>query len=300
VGTGRTRGTKVRRTTGLLLASLGLLASGPIGYAVTASPAGATASVAANTGSTTGSQWGQLQDAALAATANYRGDGPLHATEPPTPVSSSTITGTTITLQQRTLVTADSSGTVVLQLSLLGGQQLVVDEVAATAAFAGAALVLRPGSDAIAGAYPIPGGGVTRTTSAKRRRHTSEPITVDTLHLPTTESGARLDATGGCGPAPQLPRVITSTFGPLVQGLGIIECVQSETLSIIVGLYRGFFTHVGATSGTSGYSSYLGHDAYAPCSYISGTHDFRTSQLWSVNGNYQGGSTSGESALHCT
>jgi hypothetical protein len=297
---GEDEGGQVRRTAGLLFAGLGLLAFGSIEYAATALPAAATVDVGTNTGSATGSHWSQLQGEALAAAAEYRGDSALYATTPPTPIVSSTITGTAITVQQRTIVTADSSGTIVLQLSFLGGQQLVVDELGVTSGLQGAALVLQPGSDAIAGAYPFAGGVVTRTTSAKRHLPTSEPITVDALQGSIPNSPPKLDATGGCGPAPQLPKVITSAFGPLIDGLGIIECTRSETLAIIVGLYRGFFTHVGATSGTTGYSSYLGQNAYAPCSYISGTHDFRTSEIWSVNGVNQGGATSGESGLHCT
>lgn len=266
-----------------------MLAAGTVGVAVAVLPAGGATSVVVG-----GSSWSQLQSDALTAAANYLGVGSLDATAPLTPVATSTIPGITVTVQQRTLVAADSSSTIVLGLSYLGDEQLVVDVMDATAGFQGATLVLRPGSDSVTGTYALP-GATSATSSVRHGRRPHGGIALDSF------TGAHSTLVGtGCTALPQHPTAITSTFGPLIKGVGVISCVLTESLAIIVGLYRGVFTHVGTTSGTTISSSYVTQGAYAQCIHISGTHNFRTSQLWSVNGNFQGGATSSEAALHCT
>ena len=87
-------------------------------------------------------------------------------------------------------------------------------------------------------------------------------------------------------------------YGYLIQGAGVIECYNSETLSIIASLYEGS-THVGTSAGGSGSGTIYSINAYAYCNRISGTNGFHTAQIWSVNGNLQGGATSGTSYLNC-
>jgi hypothetical protein len=92
--------------------------------------------------------------------------------------------------------------------------------------------------------------------------------------------------------------VISSIYGPLIQGTGIIDCTSSpETLSQIIGLYMGS-TQL-SNAGAAGYGDYLVVNAYSPC-YSSSAHSFQTAELWSVNGTLQGGSDSGWSSLNCT
>lgn len=288
----------MRRAAGLFLAGTGWLVFASAGYLAMSPPA--DASVAVTSGTVAGTPyWSVLEAEALTATAEYVGDS-IHATGPLTPVISSAIPTDSLTIQQRTLVAADSSTTYVLQLSLLNNEQLLIDELDPSASWTGAVLVLRPGTAAIASAYPVSAGSVTGISSRRRQAGASAPVVLDTLSHSSPNAPARLDTIGGCGAAPQLPKVVTTIFGRLIKGLGIIQCTTTETLAIIVGLYRGFFTHVGTTMGGTAVSSYLGVNAYAVCNHISGTHTFRTSQLWSVNGSSQGGASSGEAALHCT
>ena len=112
------------------------------------------------------------------------------------------------------------------------------------------------------------------------------------------QPNARLVTIGGCFPNPQPPGVIGSTFGPLVDGEGIITCGTSESLAEIVALYRGS-THVGTTATGSGGGTFLGINSYYGCSVISGTHAFQTDELWAVNGTVRGGAASHTSNLHC-
>lgn len=293
------RGKSVRRAAGLFLAGAGWFVLAAAGFPATSPSAGASVAVAAATTGGT-SNWSVLEAEALTAASQYLGDS-LYATGALTPVITSTIPADSVTVEQRTLVTADSSTTYVLQISHLNNEQLVVDALDPSTSWAGAVLVLRPDTADIASAYPVSAASVTGASSRRLHAGTSAPVVVDALRHSSLRAPPRLDTIGGCGAAPQLPTVITSIFGRLIQGLGLIQCATPETLAIIVGLYRGLFTHVGTTmGGTVVGSPYLGVNAYAVCHHISGTHTFRTSQLWSVNGSYQGGASSGEAKLHCT
>jgi hypothetical protein len=263
-------------------------------------PAGASTAPAAGS-----ADWSVLQQDALQATAAYRGDGALHATGTAgTVVDSSVATPSgSVSVAQRTLVATDNSGSVVLQLVLLGGAQELVTEASPTAGYQGATLVLAPGSSSVAASYPQPGVASPAATTAwhpRARRTVTTDAVVRSLQEPSRPGSAHLDVTGGCYPAPQNPIVVTTVFGPLVQGEGAIVCYATETLSLIVSIYRGFLTRVGNTSGGTSYANYFAYSTYDACSHISGTHDFRTAEIWGVNGVDEGGSTSDESALHCT
>lgn len=282
----------------LVAAFVVLTTIGAAGVAAAASAPAATSAPASTSTST--ATWSSLEQAALQATAGYRDTGPLTVVGTPSAAISSTVATPSgeLSVAQRSLVATNATGTVDMVLALLGGSQLVVNEVGQTSSEPGAALVLRPGTSQIAGAYPLTKTS-TATTTAAGPAHTIR--TVDALahdgalrHRP-----AHLDTTGGCYPAPSYPVVVTTGFGPLIDGLGGVRCLQYETMGLIVSVY-----HLGTREGTpnsgSGGGYYLGVNAYAFCYHITGWHAFRTTQLWSVNGVLQGGATSSYNTLHCT
>ncbi len=251
--------------------------------------------------------WPTLDQTGLAAASTYRGDGALTAVGSPSPVSDSTVTTASgvISVAQRTVVADDTSGTVLVNLTLLGGRQLVVTELSPGADFAGATLVLEPGTSTVAGTYPRPGNdGTATTTGAVRHGSTAVPASTATLREVSSPGHRsrhgidRLVTIGGCVPDPAPPDVIGSTFGPLVQGEGVIDCLVTETLAEIVADYRGN-THVGNTATGSDRGNWLGVDAYYGCSVISGTNGFETDELWAVNGTVEGGAQSSPANLHC-
>ena len=256
--------------------------------------------------SPTVASWSTLGQTGLAAASAYRGDGALAAVGSPSPVSNSTVSTASgvISVAQRTIVATDTSGTVLLNLTLLGGRQLVVTELSPGAGYAGATLVLQPGSSVIAGTYPKPGTAATAVGNTDTAHHggavrvsaaTLRQVLSSTHH--SRRSVDRLASAGGCEPYPQPPGVIGSTFGPLVQGEGIVECITTETLSLIVANHRGG-TQVGNTASGSDSGTWLGVNAYYGCTVIGGTNGFQTAQLWGDDGTI-GGATSGTSSLHC-
>lgn len=253
--------------------------------------------------------WSTLDQTGLAAASAYRGDGALAVVGSPSPVSDSTVTTASgvVSVAQRTVVADDTSGTVLVNLTLLGGRQLVVTERSPAADFAGATLVLEPSTSTVAGIYPQPaiaGAAANTTTGAARHGSTAVPVSTATLRQVSSAAHRsrhgvdRLVTIGGCGPYPAPPGVIGSTFGPLVQGEGVISCGTTETLAQVVSDYRGN-THVGNSATGSDRGTWLGITAYDGCSVISGTNGFHTAELWSVNGVVQGGATSGTASLHC-
>jgi hypothetical protein len=134
-------------------------------------------------------------------------------------------------------------------------------------------------------------------------RHGDTGATTDALVRRLGQHGhrAHLAVTGGCYVTVQPPEVVTTTFGPLVGSDAVIHCLNPETLSIIVSIYRGLDTRVGTAEGTStGPALTLSVSAYSFCTHITETHDFRTSVIWDVNDADEGGATSNEVALHCT
>jgi|HubBroStandDraft_6_1064221.scaffolds.fasta_scaffold152026_2 hypothetical protein len=276
----------------------------PVAGAVSAVPV-MTPSASASSAAT--ANWSTLEQTGLGAASAYRGDGALTAVGSASPVSDSTVTTASgvISVAQRTVVADDTSGTVLLNLTLLGGRQLVVTELSPGAGFAGATLVLKPGTSTVAGTYPRPGNdGTATTTGAARGGSIAAETSTATLRevlSPTHRSRHSVDrlvTIGGCAPYPAAPGVIGSTFGPLVQGEGVIECGTTETLSQVVSDYRGG-THVGTTATGSDRSTVLDVNAYYGCTVIGGTNGFHTAELWSVHGTLQGGATSGTANLHC-
>lgn len=265
-------------TTGAVLATPAAGASGPAAQAGTSSPTPGSGSDIFGAGSS----WSTLEAVALRAVSNYRGDGPLTADVPPSPVLVSSVStpSQVVGISQRTVVADDGSGTVVVQMSLLGNEQLVVDEMAPSSGFRGDALVLAPGSGAVESSVALPGASITGALSGS----TSPPG-------PATVPG--------CYGDPQSPTVIGSIFGPLVQGEGVVVCLSAEPLGVIVSIYQGG-SQVGGTAGGTGTGNYLAVDAYSPCTVIAGTSTFQTAELYSVYGALQGGGVSAFSSLHCS
>ncbi|HVX22483.1 MAG TPA: hypothetical protein VHB02_14115 [Acidimicrobiales bacterium] len=258
-------------------------------------------------GASTAQSWSTLRQSAMTAVGAYRGNGALAITEAPSPVSTSTVTTAdgVISVAQQSFVATDAAGTVDVNVTLLGGRQLVVHEVDPTADYRGEALVLRPGTASVSGSYALPGTGRAATTQATTaglvrttggHRHGGVPASGAVSH--GHGMNARLVTIGGCGANPSAPVVIGSTFGPLIDGEGVISCFLNESLAEIVSDYEGS-THVGNTNSGTGSGTWLGVNSYAACTIIGGTNSFHTAELWSVNGIFQGGATSSSSALHC-
>jgi hypothetical protein len=295
-------GKEMKRYTGPLLATL--LPIVGVGALVVAPPAASAAASAATSTSSATPNWSSLEQSALGVTAGARGDGTLDVAGLPSPVAQSTITTPSgpVSLAQQTVVATDRSGVVVLALDLLGGRQLVVNEMSPANGDQGETLVLAPGTSTVTGTYQLPGASqATAETAAVRtsshRRGTGIVASDGVLHR-GGHHVATLVTAGGCYPVPESPGVIGSIYGPLVQGTGVIDCTSSaETLAEIVGLYRSSTEMSNATG--SDYGSYLGINAYTPC-YSSSAHSFQTDELWAVNGSVQGGAASGWSSLDCT
>lgn len=280
----------------IFVAGLALVAASPLVL-----PAVSGAAVA-GTAQDPGTGWGVWESEALAAVAGYRGGGPLTAGEPEPGVSSTVATPSgPLAVAQRWLVASDAAGKVLIQTSVLGQTQVVVTELSLTASGQpGATLVLQSGSSAVAGTYPHTATG---STAAQQRSGRHDATDADVHRLgPGGHLRPVLTVTGGCRPKPQTPFVFSSSFGPLVDGEGLIKCTTAETLSLIVSIYRGLLTHVGTTAAGSSGSAATSYslNSYYFCTAIPGTHDFRTSEIWGVNGTDEGGATSSEAALHCT
>jgi hypothetical protein len=273
----------------------------PIAGALSALP---VVTPSASASPTTQTSWSTLDQTGLAAASTYRAEGALTVVGSPSPVSDSTVTTASgvVSVAQRTVVAEDTSGTVLVNLTLLGGRQLVVTERSPGAGLAGATLVLEPGSSTVAGTYPQP--AIAGTATSATGHGSTVPISTATWRRVSQAAHRsrpgvdRLVTIGGCDPYPAPPSVIGSTFGPLVEGEGVTSCLTTETLALVVADYRGG-THVGNTATGSGRGTWLGITAYDGCSVISGTNGFHTAQLWSVNGIVQGGATSGTASLHC-
>ena len=254
---------------------------------------GAAGTAGAGTPSVT---WPSLEHTALVVAAAQRGDGSLVPNGAATAVVRSSVTTAEgpVGVAQRTVVAVDGSGPVVVQLSLLGGSQLVVDEQSPTDVSGGAVLVLRPGSDHVVGTYPI--DRPTAATPVDVSGRVVEAVETAPLHPPHPRR--RLVTAGGCYGSPQTPLVIGSTFGPLVQGEGIVSCSLSESLSVIAALYSGS-SQLGTAAGGSATGYYLAVDVYYGCSLTTGTRSFHTAELWAVDNVLEGGATSGSANLHC-
>ncbi|HEY5245322.1 MAG TPA: hypothetical protein VIJ60_06605 [Acidimicrobiales bacterium] len=290
----------MKRYTGPLLAAL--LPIVGVG-ALAVAPASASAATSTSTSSAT-PNWSSLEQTALDVTASARGDGTLDVAGLPSPVAQSTITTASgpVSLAQQTVVATDRSGVVVLDVALLGGRQLVVNEMSPGNGDQGETLVLAPGTSTVTGTYRLAGASqATAQTAALRtasHRHGTGIVASDGVLHRGGHHVATLATAGGCFPAPQEPGVISSIYGPLIQGTGVIDCTSSaETLSMVIGLYMGS-TQL-SNAGAASYGSYLAVNSYSPC-YSSSGHWFQTAQLWSVNGTLQSGADSGWSALSCT
>jgi len=289
----------MKRYTGPLLAALlpivgvGALAVAP-----------AAASAASTSTSSAAPNWSSLEQTALGVTAGARGDGTLDVVGVPSSVAQSTITTASgpVSLAQQTVVATDQSGVVVLDLALLGGRQLVVSEMSPAANDQGETLVLAPGTSTVTGTYRLAGASQATAQTAVLRtashRHGTGIVASDGVLHRGGHVVATLATAGGCFPAPQEPGVISSVYGPLIQGTGVIDCTSSpETLAQIIGLYMGS-TQLNNAGGAT-YGSYLAINTYSPC-YSSSAHSFQTAELWSINGALQTGANSGWSSLNCT
>lgn len=227
--------------------------------------------------------WQTWQHQALAAVGSYRDHGQVSMTSLPSPVSTSSIETSSgpVQVTQQSFTAQDSAGSVGVNVTVLGSQQVVVTSFSPGSSSGPQILVLTPGTSKVANAYTANAAGQTAQTSGARKGRTK----------------VQLVTIGGCSAAAYAPSVIGSIFGPLVDGEGTISCSISETLAAIVSLYVGT-THVGTTAGGTDVGTFLGVNSYDPC-VSGGPATFHTAELWSVNGTLQGGGTSGGSYLGC-
>ncbi|HVX20948.1 MAG TPA: hypothetical protein VHB02_06355 [Acidimicrobiales bacterium] len=274
--------------------------------AVTVAPALASATTATPPNAITSGTptWQQLQATALQVAADAQGVQTLNlAGLPSVPVQSTVTTPSgPVSLSQQTVVSTGRSGTVVVNLSLLGGKQEIVSEMNVNQNYAGETLVLAPGTSRVTGTYHLPGAShATASTSALHRgTHGHHVVTTasDGVYKTSTDSKIDLAAAYNCWANPQPPGVIGSIYGPLIQATGVIDCLSgSATLAMIVGLYQNNGAQKGSGSG-SGWGGYLGINAYAPC-YQTSWNWFQTAQIWAVNGALQPGASSSWSYLGC-
>jgi|GEM_PF-2149461 len=249
--------------------------------------------------------WEALEQSALQAAANAQGEPTLNVAGLPSVPVRTTVTTPSgpVSLSQETVVSTGRSGTVVVNVAVLGGRQEIVSEMNADQNFAGETLVMAPGSSSqVTATYGLPGAShATAATSALHRhgRHAAVVAASDGVFHASAKADVNLAAAYGCWAYPQAPGVIGSVYGPLIQSEGVISCTSGvATLAIIVGLYQNNGAEKGSASG-SGWGGYLGINAYAPC-YQTSWNYFQTAELWSVNGAFQGGSDSGWSYLGCT
>lgn len=227
--------------------------------------------------------WSSLEQNALQAVSGYQDVGPLSAAGPLSDTAQSSFTeadGQQIPVVQRSVATSDGQA---LNLTLLGGTQLVVTTASAVG---GTIVVLQPGTSTVSEAYALgsPGESTAPSTPA------------------TSAAGgatAVLTAAGGCFADPGAPGVIGSIYGPLVMGVGEVQCSYSdEDISILASIDENG-VQVSGTAGGSAYSSYLQVVVYSECTPVSWTNAFQTAELWSINGVLQGGAVSGANWLNC-
>lgn len=275
---------------GALLSAAALVVVGQVGVTGVASATTEPAPVAALSAA---APWSSLEQQAFQALPGIMGTGALEGPTAVGPVE----TGTASTPQgpvsvvERTIVTSDGAGQLVLSLAWLGGTQLVVTALVPAAGFSGVTLVLAPGTAQVSGVYPL--GPVVATTTADVGGSSAASISDALGHA---RSVARLAGYLGCSPYPQPPNVIGSIYGPLINAVGVTSCPNPATLAIIAGLDE-WGTEIG-TGGGSTFGSYLSVNVFHAC-YVQATQNqFTTVQLWSVDGVLTG-ATSAASYLGC-
>jgi hypothetical protein len=226
--------------------------------------------------------WSDWFDQALAAAENAGAIGSNVQSTDLTAVDRSSLglpDGTAVTVDQRTVLVDDGTTQLLLGMTVLGGQQLIVDLIDPSTGHA-VTLVLAPGSS----------DGSTDV----QMRHTA--------HRATAPTGASPSVAGGCYASPDAPFVVGSIYGPLVKGIGVVSCpFGNESLSAMASLYERTASgsaHVGNGGSASVFGTYLAVDAYYGCAASTG-HQFQTAQLWSVNGALQPGAASGWPTLGC-
>lgn len=193
---------------------------------------------------------------------------PLSAT---TTANVQTVTGGVVQASETTFMATASGANYTIGLTLLGGQQLLVDYGT-------------PGSSVIDVLTLVPG--------------TSQIASAAQL---SSQAGVQPD-TSNCYPIAYSPTVVGTIYGPLIEGIGGAGCSYSpEVLGAIVALYSngsGVGNASGGSSSPNAVYSYIAPYDYAPC-YSSSANAFNTAVIYSVNGTVAGGGSSGNSWLDC-
>lgn len=280
-----------RLVEGFLASALVLVLASVAGTAATA----ATVASAAPGGGPAPVAWASAEQQALTAVAGFLGDGGLGPPQPVGPLVASTIETAkgAVPVEQGTVVADDAAGTVVMDVALLGGTQVIVSEMRPAGGFAGHTLVLDPGSQRTFHAYAL---GGNPSAAAAVHRHDAVVARSAVLYGPARPQ-ARLVTYEGCYANPQAPIVYGTAYGFLMQGQGVVACQGTRTIALDTALYRDF-TSVSEAQG-SHYGTYYSLDTFYTCYSIVGHNPFVTTQLWSINGALQPGTQSAWRTLSC-
>jgi len=184
--------------------------------------------------------------------------------------------GATVTSATETVEAADSGGSYVVNLALLGGQQLVVTILGTPSTI----LVLSPGTAHVSQALTVHG-----TT----QRVASDGVT-------PMNSG-----TGTCFEVIANPIVIGSIYGPLIDGYMFIDCFGGQYHNIsaygVLDDWVGGAHTIGSGGGTV-YAPDFAFNVYAPC-YAGGPNDFLSQLIFTYDGSPIYGGTSAWAVLDC-
>jgi hypothetical protein len=239
------------------------------------------------------SPWSAYEQEAVTAIGALPGQSAITATSAltaPITTSVTTASGSVISAVERSFVATDETGTVDVGLTLLGGEQVIVDVTSPSSSTALTVLSLAPGSSTVADSATAPVVAGTGAGSAADSASGSAAAVVS-------------DASTNCYAVEYSPVVIGSDYGPLIQGLGGAACTQTtEVLGAIVSLSSNG-TGVGSASGGSSSPnhvwSYLAPYDYAGCTVTSSASSFQTNVLYSIGGSVAGSGSSSASSLDC-
>ena len=226
--------------------------------------------------------WPSLLSQAESAISSVTQTGPVGVTETIgglTTTSVETVSGGSTSAEEQTYEASIGGSDYFVGLTLLGGQQLLVDFWPLGSSVI-TVLTLGPGSSNVASA-----------TTLSARSSGEAPAAM-----------AHPDVSN-CYAIAYSPAVVASIYGPLIEGIGGAGCNYApEVLGAIVSLYSngsGVGSASGGSSSPNAVYTYIAPYDYAPCYSASSASPFDTAVIYSVSGSVAGGGSSGNSSLDC-
>ncbi len=217
--------------------------------------------------------WSVLQAEAIAAVGAQRDAGSISVVAGMSATASTSFShgGSTISADEASMVLSDDAGAFVMTTSYIGEEQLVVAVTSLAGAPETTILVLAPDG------------------------------AVSTVYGPHQAQESSVGEAVSCDVVTEVPYVIGSIFGPLIDGYGAIWCSGSPGVSLGVALYEHQpgvgsvgLNDIADASGASAASA----DAYYPCSEITRADAFETALGADAGGMYYF-QTSGWAGLPC-